>query len=316
MPIDDLVDGLDDIDPAALAAATGRQDGKLYGVPFASQIVTMFYNKAMFEENDIAEPTTWDEFIDANETLAGAGITPMAVGGKDAWTLPMLHDDLAASVYGGNDFRSAVLDGSTTFDDPAYVASLETVQSLQQYMPENVVGVSYTDAQALFLSGQAGMFPGGSYEIGFFQSQNPDLDLGVFTVPAAPGAASDTGLTPSYQDGSFAINKASDQQDADAELLSWIATPEFGQLFADNVKQPSPIAGVTYEDPLLAELSDDYADHGTSYLLLTDFRWGSPSGTDVMSTGLQELFLGSTDPATLAHDVQTGVAAWFVPGQS
>nr|WP_223227768.1 extracellular solute-binding protein [Leifsonia xyli] len=200
--LDGKIAGLKDIDEAALAGATGKQDGKVYGVPFAMQTLQTFYNKDIFAKHKLSAPTTWDEFVRVDATLKQNGVTPMAVGGKDTWTLPILHDTLAAAVYGGSAFQKEVVSGATTFQDPAYVKGIQTVASLQDDLPKDVVGVSYTDAQSLFLAGQAGMYPGGSFELGFFTAQNPNLKLGVFAVPPSPGPVSETALTPGYADGS------------------------------------------------------------------------------------------------------------------
>jgi raffinose/stachyose/melibiose transport system substrate-binding protein len=311
--LDGKIDALDEFDPKALAGSTARDGSDVYGVPFASQILTMFYNKTIFADLGLEEPTTWEEFIDANETVLASGMTPLAVGGRDAWTLPMLHDNVAASTYGGSDFREGILDGSKTFEDPAYIAGIEALSNLEKYMPKDVVGVAYTEAQTLFIAEQAAMFPGGSFEQSFFETQNPDLDLGVFSIPAAPGAVSDETLTVGYADGSFAINAASDKQEAALDLVSWIATAEFGQLFADTVKQPSSVPGVKYNDPILKELTDAYAANGAPYLLLSDFRWETPSGTDIMNVELQNLLLGTTNASEVASKLQEGISTWFTP---
>ena len=60
LPIDGLVDTAS-VEQSLLAAATGRTDGSLYGVPFATQTLQMFYNKGIFDELGVTEPTTWDE---------------------------------------------------------------------------------------------------------------------------------------------------------------------------------------------------------------------------------------------------------------
>ena len=44
---------------------------------------------------------------------------------------------------------------------------------LKPYLPDNAAGVAYTDAQTLFTSGKAAMFPGGRFELGFFQKAEP-----------------------------------------------------------------------------------------------------------------------------------------------
>ncbi|MEZ3160105.1 extracellular solute-binding protein [Microbacterium sp. BWT-B31] len=313
-PIDGIVEGLDDIAPSVLAGAQGREDGKLYAVPLATQTLQVFYNKAIFEENDLDVPTTWDEFIDVNETLLAAGVTPMALGAKDAWMLPIFSDIVGSARYGGSDFESDILDGSKTFEDADYVASLQIVDDMQKYLTPNAVGVSYTESQIQFTSGQAAQFPGGSFEIATFRSQAPDLDFGSYQVPLPDGSVSENPVSPAYADGNFAVNSKSPNKEAAFELLNWFATPEFGQLVADELNQFSPIPGVTYSDEVMEEAWDNFQKGQAPYLLLVNFRYGEPQGTAVLGEQVQKMFLGESDPAGVAKALQDGVSQWFTPG--
>lgn len=313
VPLDEKVENLSDIDPGILEGAKGKEDGLVYGIPSATQVMQVFYNKAIFEEQGLEVPTTWDEFTDLNEELLAAEITPLAVGGKDAWMMPIVHDIFGSAQYGGEEFRTKVHDGSAKFSDPEYAASIQTVKDLQPYMPKDVVGVSYTDSQVLFANEQAAMFPGGSFELAFFQNQNPDLDLGVFQVPVHPDSVLDQPVSPAYADGNWGINAASPKQEESLALVQWMATAEFGQLVADELKQFSPIAGVTFDDPVMKEIWELYQESPAPYLLLTDFRYGQPSGTDVMGSAIQELFLDSKDADDVSVAVQDGVSQWFKP---
>jgi raffinose/stachyose/melibiose transport system substrate-binding protein len=300
---DDVLDG-----------ARCKGDGGLYGVPFASQALVVYYNKAIFEENGLEEPETWDDLMQIQETLKDAGVTPYAVTGKDNWVLPMLHDLFAAPRYGGPEFEQAVLSGKKDFTDPDYVASIEALDEVTPYFPEDVVGVDYATAQTMFTNEQAAMYPGGSFELAFFQDQNPDLDMGVFAVPPPPGSLVDHALTPGWVDASFGVNAKSPDKDEAVELVKWMSSQEFGQLVSDELKQMNPVEGVTPSDPLLEEMLGLYNEAPTPYLQLVDFRYGEPRGSDLMATGLQEMLLGDTDPAGVAEAVQKGVAQWFEPG--
>ncbi len=313
--LDDIVPEVSEFDETILAGALGREDGQVYGVPFASQTLQMYYNVAIFEEHGLEEPTTWEEFIEVNETLAEAGVTPMSVGGLDAWMMPIVHDILGSAQYGGSEFEQAVLAGDTDFTDQAYVDSLQTVVDVQQYMPENVVGVSYTESQVLFTTEQAAMFPGGSFELAFFQAENPEMELGVFQVPPPPGSALDQPVTPAYADGNWGLSANSNHSEEAETLIQWLATEEFGDMMANDLKQFSPVPGVRFEDPLMQEMWDLYQESPAPYLHLVNFRYGDPSGTDLVGAGVQELFLGDKEPAQVAEDVQTGLSEWFTPGQ-
>lgn len=313
VPLDDEVSALDGFSEDALAGARGAKDGKVYGVPFAVQTLQVFYNKTLFDERGLSEPKTWDEFTSLLDRFEADGVTPLAATGMDTWMLPILHDTVAATRYGGPRFQQALQQGESDFTDPDYVASIDVVDSLERYLPEDVAGVAYTDAQTLFTTGRAAMFPGGSFELGFFRSQAPDLELGVFSVPPPPGSPVETPLVPGWTDGSWGVNAASPDRDAALELVNWMATEEFGQMFTDELGQISAVPGTTPSDELLAEIVDAYQQHPAPYLLLVDFRYGEPMGTDLMGEGIQELLLDKAEPRAVARKVQNGISQWFEP---
>lgn len=315
MPLDGEVESLSNFTDAILKGATGLEDGRVYGVPFGVQALGAFYNKGIFDELGLSAPETWDEFIAVLDALAEAGYIPIGNPAKDTWMLPILHDAVAASRYGGPEFEAAVLAGETDFTDENYVASIAVLQDLQQYLPPDVVGVAYNDARTLFISELSPIFIGGSFEIGFWQSEAPDVEVGMFMVPPPPD--SPTGpLVPSWMDGSYGVNAMTDVPEAAMALVDWMGTPEFGQLFSDKIKQISPVAGVTPEDELLAQFATGMVEHPASYLTLVDFRYGDPSGSTVLGNELQRMFLGEVTPEEVADALQTGISQWFVPANA
>jgi raffinose/stachyose/melibiose transport system substrate-binding protein len=301
-------------DDTVLAAARGKTDGKLYGVPVALQTMQIYYNKKVFSEHGLDVPETWEQLLGAAAKLEGAGVVPFATTGKDSWMLPILVDTFGATRYGGKEFEEAILKGSKQFTAPEFVGAIDALRQVSKYFPDDVAGVAYTDSQVLFTTGKAAMFPGGSFELGFFQRQNPSLELGVFSAPPPPGAVADGPLVPGWADASYGVSARSKNQDKAIELVKWMATKEFGQLFTDEIKQISPAPGVTPSDPLLAEMVKGYQERPASYLLLVNFRYGEPTGTDLLGAGVQKMLLGQADPAKVAADLQQGVAQWFKPG--
>jgi raffinose/stachyose/melibiose transport system substrate-binding protein len=302
------------VEQSLLAAITGRTDGNLYGVPFATQTLQMFYNKGIFAELGLSEPTTWEEFLALNEAIDAGGYTPMALGAKDAWMLPIFHEIVGAARYGGPEFREGLLAGTTDFNDPDYVASIQLVEDMTKYMVDDVIGVAYADSQIQFTAGTAAQFPGGSFELGNFTSQAPDMELGVYLVPTPPMAVSSKPLAAGWADGSFAINKKSENQDAALKLLNWLASPEFGQLFADEIKQFSSINGVVYSDPVMKEMNELFTSGPTAYINLVDMRYGEPVGSTLIGEGIQSMFLGDLNATGVAKKLQDGIATWFTPG--
>lgn len=313
LPLDGKVD-LAGWDENVVASAKGKEDGKTYSVPLARQTVQMFYNQGLFDKSGIKAPTTWAEFIAANDKLMAAGVTPIAIGAKDDWTLPIVHEVLAAPRFGGKAFQSEVLSGQKSFTDPDWVGSVQVVSDLEKYLPKNSTGVAQTDAQTLFSAEKAAMIPGGSFDLSVFQKANPAMKIGIFQVPPAPGSPSGSAATTAgWADGNFGVSARSKHPTEATELVKWMTTKEFGQMVTDDIKQISAVPGVEPTDPLLKQMSQNYTDSGSPYLLLTDFRYGSPTGTDLLGKGLQELLLGSKDATAVSQDLETGVKTWFKP---
>ena len=194
----------------------------------------------------------------------GAGVTPIAVGAKDDWTLPIVHEVLAGARFGGKAFQSEVLSGKKSFTDPDWVASVKVVGDLAKYMPKNVTGVAQTDAQTLFSAEKAAMIPGGSFDLSVLQKANPAMKIGVFQVPPAPGSPSGSAATTAgWADGNFGVSAKSKHPTEATELVKWMTSKEFGQMVNDDIKQISAVPGVDPSDPLLKQMSDNYKNSGS-----------------------------------------------------
>jgi raffinose/stachyose/melibiose transport system substrate-binding protein len=295
-----------------LQAAKGKQDGKLYGVPYALQTLQVLYNKKIFADHGLQPPTTWAEFMAVCQKLKSAGVTPMATSGLQPWVLAIDHQIFGATRYGGDAFTKAAMAGQKNFTDPDYTASLDTTAKLKPYFPDKVTAVDYPDAQTLFTSGKAAMYPGGSYEVGPFTQTNPELQIGSFDAPPAPGSKVDHALTSGFVDGSYGVNAHSAHQAAAIDLVNWMATRDFGQRYASTLKQISAVPGTTPGDPLLAEALRNYQTHGASYMMVVDFGYGNPLGRDQEGLALQKMLAG-TSAADAGKLVQKGISAWFKP---
>ena len=81
MPLDDKVPELAGFSKTAIGGVTSISDGKMYGVPFASQTLVIYYNKAIYAELGLKVPETWDEFLANLEAVKAAGYTALANGG-------------------------------------------------------------------------------------------------------------------------------------------------------------------------------------------------------------------------------------------
>ena len=317
LPLGDKVDAVNSFSDASIASASGREDGVVYGVPFANQALGIFYNKRIFRENGVSAPTNWNEFIDVLDTLKANGVTPLANGGQAAWMLEIMCGTIGPNFYGGNDFYNEVVAGDTTFTDPRYVEALSRMRSLEPYMPNGFMGLDFASMQANFFTEQAAMYIGGSFESSNFQAQNPELEIGVFAAPAPAGQPQYIGT---WADGSYGVNKSTEKQEAAVELARFMASQEFGNMFANLLGQISPIPGVEidpYKAPVLSQFTDLMAVHDTTpYIMLVGFRWEQPTGSVALQNALQGMMQGDMTPEEVAEEVQSQIASWYEPFQN
>ncbi|MEU4578718.1 ABC transporter substrate-binding protein [Nonomuraea sp. ATR24] len=301
------IPGLKDYDEDVLRSAKGDKDGKVYGVPFAVQTLQVIYNKKIFADNGLTPPQTWADMIAAAEKLKAKDIVPFAFGGKDDWMLPIVAGIFGTANWGGDAFLDDVRAKKKKFTDPAFVAGIDQLNKLRPYFPDHMTGVSYTDAQILFSSGKAAMFPGGLWELNFFTENAKDIDLGVFTPPAPGGGP---GLMPGFTDGSYGINAKTKHKAEALKFAAWLASKEYGQLYTDTLRVFSAVPGVTPTDPLLKEVSTTFDKQGATYFM-NEFAYGNPSSQTVFSKALQEMLLGRITAEEAAGQLDQSVATWL-----
>jgi raffinose/stachyose/melibiose transport system substrate-binding protein len=305
----ETVPALAEFVPSAVAAETMRSDSKIYAVPFASQTQLVIYNKGLFDANGIAEPQTWDELVAAAQKLKDAGLMPFANGTATAWQNETVLFDLTSSIM-GKGFYDDLIAGKADFTDARFVEALTKLKEISAFFPDGFIGLDYPSAQQLFSSGMAAMFAGGSYELATFKTQNPDLELGVF---AAPGkTAEDPKLVAIYYDGGYAMNAKGANKDAALKFLNYVASQEFGQAFANSLNNISTVPGVTFDNPLLQEVSELNAS-SIPYMFLVHFRYGEPSGSVLEQQEVAKLLADKTTPEAAGKAITDGLAAWYEP---
>ncbi|WP_415155963.1 ABC transporter substrate-binding protein [Maritalea sp.] len=187
----------------SLASAAGSMtiDGKKWGVPYTYYQWGVYYRKDIFEANNIAVPTNWEEFKAAGATLNAAGITPITIGTKYLWTAGGVFDYLNLRTN-GYDFHMALTKGEVAWTDERVRATMANWKELLDgnFFLENHAAYSWQEALAPMVQGDAAMYVMGNFavaplreagltddQIGFFQFPmiNPD-------VPMAEEAPTDT----------------------------------------------------------------------------------------------------------------------------
>jgi multiple sugar transport system substrate-binding protein len=219
--------------------------GKQYAAPTVYYSWGMFYRKDLFQKVGIAdEPKTWDQFLDACKKLKAAGITPIAVAGRDAWTLAGWFDYLDLRLN-GNAFHQKLMAGEVPYTDPRVKKVYTTWKQLIDagYFIDNSLSYDLDSAQPFLFQGKAAMMLMGTFITGGFPaSVKPEMGYFQFPIIDSKVPTAEDGPVESLHIPSKAKNKA----DAHA-FLAFVETPEIGAQLATglgslsaNSKSPEP----------------------------------------------------------------------------
>jgi ABC-type sugar transport system permease subunit/ABC-type glycerol-3-phosphate transport system substrate-binding protein len=159
--------------------------GKVYGLPFAHAVWTVFYDKKRFRENGWETPRTWDEFFALCEKMEKAGVAPLSLPGVfmrygDAF-LRAAHYNLV----GPEGWRAYNRLEAGTRTDPRFIRAAGVVQRLAtQHLVTGWEGMTHTAAQLAFIDGRAAMTISASWFASEMKGKlPPDFELGAMNLP-------------------------------------------------------------------------------------------------------------------------------------
>lgn len=223
--------------------------GKQYSVPLGTDAYGFFYRKDLFQKAGIAtEPTNWTQFLDDCKKLKAAGIAPIAVPARDAWTLAAWFDYLDLRVN-GYAFHQQLMAGDIVYTDPRVKHVYETWKTLidDKYFIDNALSYDVDSTSPLLVNGKAAMLLMGT----FFSAGLPEAtraEMGYFRFPIIDASV------PVAEDGpvNVLIMPAKAKNKADARrLLAFMGTPQInGELAKGWGQLPSNNEAAEPQDPI------------------------------------------------------------------
>ncbi len=160
----------------------------------------LWYNKAIFEDNGIEAPETFDDFFTAANTLEAAGITPLALGDTGIWASVHLFENVLLGTLGPDDYRG-LFDGSVKWDSTEVKEAIQTFVNILDYVNDDHSALGWDEAAQYVIDGTAAMTVMGDWAEGYFKSKGltPDVEFGYVPAPGTAGsfmALSDTFCLP------------------------------------------------------------------------------------------------------------------------
>ncbi|MBW4438394.1 MAG: extracellular solute-binding protein [Pleurocapsa minor GSE-CHR-MK-17-07R] len=285
-------------------------EGAYYGIPMNFGAVGFWYNTRLFAEAGIeGTPETWDEFLADVQLLKDAGITPIALGGRDKWPGHFWWVYLAIREGGQAAFESAYTrEGS--FADPAFVAAGERLMELTTLQPfqTDFMAMGYGQEAGLVGNGEAAMELMGQWAPGVQQGNStsgeglPPGELGWFPFPTVEGGAGNPTDVLGGGDG-FAVGV--NAPDAAVDFLRFLTSPEvqtrFVELNTGFIPTVTDAEGAV-TDPLLQAVTAARNEAGYYQLYYDQFL--PPAVAQAVLDGVEGLFVGTLAPADAAQAIE------------
>lgn len=298
--------------PGALAVYS--YGGKQYGVPWDMGMVGWWYNKDLFAKAGIeTPPTTWTEFLDAVKKLQAAGITPIALGEKDAWTGMHIWSYLATRIGGQAAFEAA-LNRTGSFADPAFVQAFEKLQELIALEPfqTGFLGATHDEMQATFGNGKAAMELSGQWAPSVESANAADkkgvANLGMFGFPAVEGGAGNATDVIGGGNG-FAIGKNASPEGIDfAKFITTAAAQsEMASLGMGIPVVKGSEAGL--KDPNMLAVQQAFA--AAKYFQLYYDQFLPSAVGDAINASVQTVFANTAQPAEAAKAIEDAAVKYI-----
>lgn len=158
--------------------------GQIFGIPYATNTIGVYYNKEIFAELGLEIPSTLEGFEALMQTVKDAGYEPVSVGGRTGWPLEHVWSQLShtnADLEVFAELEQLNLDFSYT--DPRIVESAERFGSWCElgFFNQGALGTSYQEANDLFINREVVMNIGGSWAAVNFEQA--DFEVGFFATP-------------------------------------------------------------------------------------------------------------------------------------
>jgi raffinose/stachyose/melibiose transport system substrate-binding protein len=281
-------------------------DGKSYAMPFDIGGVGFWYNKALFKQAGIpSPPATWDDYLDAVKKLKSAGITPIALAGKEKWPGMYFWAYLAMRIAGVDGMQKAADAKDFTGDD--FVKAGERLKELIALQPfqKGFLGAAYSTPNgeaAAMGNGKAAMELMGQWApvVQADAGKGIGEDLGFFTFPTVAGgkgAATDI----FGGGGGYAVRKGAPK--AAADFLKFFLSAESDKILVSKGSMMPVVKDATgsLTDPNL-KLVSAALDKATGFQLYLDQAYPPAVGQEV-NDSVAALIAGAKSPEQVARSI-------------
>jgi len=314
LPLDDLAKQYDWNERIAAAALEqAKIDGTLYGLPLEIDLIGMYANRTILDQEGWEIPETLDELVAFCGEAREAGYIPMAFSNNPGWSAYHQFTFTSNNMIGPEAMYGLLFNHEGRWDTP------EQIQAIKSFFvdlrdagcfSEDVNAITYDDGNSLFYNGEAVLHSTGSWLISDIEENMPDAEIEFVPFPALEGGQGrfwDSGLGSNW-----VLSAKSQHPEEVGKFLDFLVSPEAAKVWAEQGNIPLPVrldTSTLEVSPLLASVIEvlNSAAAGEIQLGYNIDVLVPPEFNDAMLTGFQAILAGDKTPEQQAADMQ---AAW------
>lgn len=253
------------------------KDGHCYAIPYFSQeSYLIYYNKKVFEDNNVEIPTNYSEFLDAVKKFRENGVTPLALFAKDVWCPVAVLDAIVTR----EDPKGlvAIDRGEARMTDDVYVKAATKLKELIDagLISQTAFTASNDEAMAAFANNEAAMYANGCWAIKDLYATMGD-GFGYLDYPLQDGNASDANKnvrSGGQSIGGFSISPYSEHPDVAAKYACLLAL----ELANGRYIHGEVLSNFTTDEGIVQEedfgpVATQYAEDAKSFTSYSLFPW-------------------------------------------
>ncbi|AVV45179.1 ABC transporter substrate-binding protein [Streptomyces sp. P3] len=287
-----------------------QADGKTLAMPMELIGIGLYANMDLLKKAGIAEvPADWPTFLADLAKVKKAGIDPISLPDKGAWTGSSVFQAAGSTlVYQKNkQWDADFLAGKTSFD-PDWKEPLEQLKTLEDkgYLNwKNELGIDeWSQGAQDFSAGKSAFWYQGAWMVS-------NVKKAGFPVSFAPWPGGAAGTKPNsmlFSGTMWAVNSQSEQGDAARKYVKFWSQNENLAKYLEAEHAESPFTGGTTPQSTETKVFTTAFTDGR-YRILPSDSWYAGAAETATGSKIQAYLLGKASAAQTLKDIQTAASA-------
>jgi raffinose/stachyose/melibiose transport system substrate-binding protein len=285
-------------------------NGTLYGLPLETDLIGMYYNKTLIDQAKLTVPQTVSQLLSFCTQAKAKGYYAVAFSDNPGWQAFHEFTMVTNNLMGPAAMARLLFQHQGSWNTPQMAQAIKLFFVDMQKagcFPPSVNALAYTDANGLFNTGKALLNPTGSWEASDIEQNASKYQVGMVPFPAVSGGSGRHYVTG--VGSAFFISSKSAHQDAAAQFLDYLFTPQALKVWVEQIGAFPPVSFDTaamHVAPLTRTILNT---------LQTAIRNRTPLGQNIdvvassafnteMQNGFQAVLAGSRTPQQEAANLE------------